>query len=103
MRIVSETSVLVRYLLRPSTAMRQSIEELWLSDTVTLVVAPELIAELEAVLQRPKICRYVAAEQAAVLVDTITARSISLAPLTDIPAFTRDLERRQVCRLWTQR
>jgi uncharacterized protein len=90
MRIVVDTSVLVRYLLRPSAATRQLIEDLWLGDVVKLVVSPELIAELENVLQRPKIGRFVAAEDAAVLVDAVKARSVLLGPLAEIPPFTRD-------------
>jgi putative PIN family toxin of toxin-antitoxin system len=84
------TSVHVRYLLRPSAATPQLIEDLWLGDVVTLVVSPELIAELENVLQRPKIRRYVAAEDAAVLVDALKARSMLLSSLAEIPPFTRD-------------
>ena len=90
MRIVVDTSVLVRYLLRPSAATRQLIEDLWLEDVVTLVVSPELIAELENVLQRPKISRFVAAEDAAVLVHAVKARSVFLRPLAEILPFTRD-------------
>ena len=90
MRIVIDTSVLVRYLLRPSAATRELIEDLWLGDVVTLVVSPELVAELENVLERPKIRRYVAAEDAAVLVDAVKARSVLLDPLAEIPPFTRD-------------
>jgi uncharacterized protein len=90
MRIVVDTSVLVRYLLRPSAATRQLIEYLWLGKIVTLVVSPELIAELENVLQRPKIRRYVTAEDAAVLVDAVKTRSVLLDPLAEILSFTRD-------------
>ena len=90
MRIVVDTSVLVRYLMRPSAATRRLIEELWLGDVVELIVSPELIAELENVLQRPKIRRFVAAEDAAVLVDAVKARSVLLDPLAEIPPFTRD-------------
>jgi putative PIN family toxin of toxin-antitoxin system len=90
MRIVVDTNVLVRYLLRPSAATRQLIEDLWLGDIVTLIISPELIAELENVLQRPKIRRFVAAEDAAVLVDAVKARSVFLGPLAEIPPFTRD-------------
>ncbi len=90
MRIVVDTSVLVSYLLRPSAATRQLIEDLWLGDAVTLVTSPELSAELENVLQRPKIGRYVAAEDAAVLVDAVKTRSMLLDPLAEIPPFMRD-------------
>ena len=90
MRIVIDTSVLVRYLLRPSAATRQLIEELWTSNSVTLVTSPELVEELEGVLQRPKIRRYVAKEDAGALLDAVRANSILLAPLVEVPPFTRD-------------
>jgi putative PIN family toxin of toxin-antitoxin system len=90
MRIVVDTSVLVRYLLRPSTAARSLIEDLWLQDSVTLIVSPELLAELAEVLQRPKIRRFVTAEDAAALLDAVQARAEFLPPLADIPPFTRD-------------
>lgn len=90
MRIVVDTSVLVRYLLRPSTALRRLIEDLWPRESVTLVVAPDLLAELEDVLQQPKIRRYITAEDAAALTDAVRAHSIMLNPLAAIPPFTRD-------------
>ena len=90
MRIVIDSSVLVRYLLRPSAATRQLIEELWTSDSVTLVVSPELPAELEAVLQRAKIRRYVAAEDAGTLLAAVRTHSLMLPPLAEVPPFTRD-------------
>ncbi len=51
-RIVVDTSVLIRYLIKPSAAVRHLIEELWLNDDVVMVSSPELVAELEDVLTR---------------------------------------------------
>lgn len=90
MRIVIDTSVFVRYLLRPSASTRRLIEDIWLQDSVTLIVAPELLAELAAVLQRSKIRRFVTAEAANALLDTVQARSVLLEPLAAIPPFTHD-------------
>lgn len=45
---------------------------------MTLVVSPELIVELETVLQRRKFRRLVAAEDAAVLVDAVRTLSVLL-------------------------
>ena len=90
MRIVIDTSVLVRYLLRPSAATRQLIEELWTNNSVTLVTSPELVEELEGVLQRAKIRRYVAKEDAKALLDAVKTNNYLLAPLVEVPPFTRD-------------
>ena len=90
MRIVIDTSVFVRYLLRPSAAARRLIEDLWLQDSVTLIVSPELVEELAAVLEQPKLRRFVTAEDAAALLDTVQARAVHLPPLAAIPPFTQD-------------
>ena len=51
-RAVVDTSVLIRYLIRPSAAIRELIEVRWLDGGIRLVTAPELIAELADVLAR---------------------------------------------------
>lgn len=90
MRIVVDTSVWVRYLLRPSRATRDIVEELWPSDSVKLIVSPEVLSELQDVLHRPKIRRFVAPEDASALVDAVKSHSLMLALLDPIPPFTRD-------------
>ena len=57
MRIVVDTSVLIRYLIKPSTAIRELIEDHWLDGDIRLVAAPSLIDELRNVLQRDCITR----------------------------------------------
>ena len=90
MRVVIDTSVLIRYLLRPSTATRYLLEELWPEGSVTPLISSELIAELGIVLQRPKLRRYVTDEDAAAFVSILKALSVMLEPLAEIPPFTRD-------------
>jgi predicted nucleic acid-binding protein len=51
-RVVIDTSVLIRYLIRPSTATRELVEVLWLGDEVQMVTARELVGELDGVLGR---------------------------------------------------
>jgi predicted nucleic acid-binding protein len=54
---------------------------------VTLVVSPELIVELETVLQRRKFRRFVAAEDAAVLVDAVRTLSVLLTRRPRYPRY----------------
>jgi putative PIN family toxin of toxin-antitoxin system len=90
MRVVVDTSVLIRYLLKPSRATKHFIEHTWLNELITVVTAPELMSELAEVLARPKIRRFVAQEDASALIEALTIRADILPPLGDIPTYTRD-------------
>lgn len=89
-RIVVDSSVLVRYLLKPSKTTRQLIEQTWLDGAIETVTAPELMKELADVLARPKLRRYVTQEDATALIEALTLRADILPPLGDIPTYTRD-------------
>jgi predicted nucleic acid-binding protein len=54
-RVVIDTGVLIRYLIRPSAAVKELIEVRWFADQVRMVSAPELTKELEGVLARDHI------------------------------------------------
>ena len=66
-RIVVDTRVLIRYLIKPSAAIIELIEERWLAGDVVMVTAPELVAELEDVLQRRHMLRFIEPEEGQVL------------------------------------
>jgi putative PIN family toxin of toxin-antitoxin system len=89
-RVVIDTSVLVRYLIKPSAATRDLIEVQWLAEKVRMVTAPELISELEGVLSRDYIQQFVHADEAQALFDAIVIKAERLPPLGQVPAFTRD-------------
>jgi len=89
-RVVLDTSVLVRYLIRPSAAIRELIEGLWLRDEIQVVTSPALIAELEAVLRRDTLHRFIRPEEGQAMLDTLRIKADMLPPLGPIPAFTRD-------------
>jgi putative PIN family toxin of toxin-antitoxin system len=89
-RAVIDTSVLVRYLIKPGVATRELIEVQWLDNKVQMVTAPELIAELEGVLRRDYIQQFVQADEAQALLDAIFVKAEVLPPLGQVPAFTRD-------------
>lgn len=89
-RIVIDTNIFVRYLIRPSVAIKELLEVRWLSDQVQVVTAPELVAELTEVLQRPKIRAYIQPMEAQVILETIRRKAELLPPLGAVPPYTRD-------------
>jgi putative PIN family toxin of toxin-antitoxin system len=89
-RAVFDTSALVRYLIRPDAALRELVEVRWLEDAFLMVTAPELIAELVGVLERPYIQAIIASEDAQALLDAVAARAEAIGPLPEYPPFTRD-------------
>ena len=89
-RAVIDTSVLIRYLIKPSAAIKELIEERWLGGEVQMVTALDLIAELEGVLKRDYIQTLIRAEEGQALLDAITQKADILPPLGPVPAYTRD-------------
>ena len=89
-RAVVDTSVLIRYLIRPSAAVRELIEVRWLDDEIQLVTAPELVAELADVLARDYIQTVVQPEESQALLDAIRLKAEMLPPLGRLPPYTRD-------------
>ena len=89
-RAIIDTSVLIRYLIRPSAAIKELIEERWLGDEVQMVTALDLIAELEGVLKRDYIQALIRAEEGQALLDAIAQKPDILPPLGPVPAYTRD-------------
>jgi uncharacterized protein len=89
-RIVIDTNIFVRYLIRPSVAIKELLEVRWLSDQVQVVTTPELVAELTEVLQRPKIQAYIQPQEAQVILETIHRKAELLPSLDAVPPYTRD-------------
>ena len=89
-RVVVDTSVLLRYLIKPSTAIRQLIERCWVGGRVQMITAPELVAELADVLNRPSIRKLVDPEEGQALLETIYLLAEIVPALGVIPAFSRD-------------
>jgi putative PIN family toxin of toxin-antitoxin system len=89
-RVVIDTSVLIRYLIKPSAAVRRLVEDLWLDGDVVMVSSPELIAELEDVLARDYIRALIRPEEGKAMFDAIRATAEILPPLEEVPAYTRD-------------
>jgi putative PIN family toxin of toxin-antitoxin system len=89
-RAIIDTSVLIRYLIKPSAAIKELIEERWLGDEAQMVTALDLIAELEGVLKRDYIQTLIRSEEGQALVDAIAQKADILPPLGPVPAYTRD-------------
>jgi putative PIN family toxin of toxin-antitoxin system len=89
-RAITDTSVLIRYLIKPSAAIKELIEERWLGDEVQMVTALDLIAELEGVLKRDYIQTLIRTDEGQALLDAITQKADILPPLGPVLAYTRD-------------
>jgi putative PIN family toxin of toxin-antitoxin system len=87
---VVDTSVLIRYLIKPSAAVRELIEVRWLGDEVHMVTAPELIQELEEVLARDYIQALIQPEEGQALLDAVRRKAEILPSLGTVPVYTRD-------------
>ncbi|MCB0189090.1 MAG: putative toxin-antitoxin system toxin component, PIN family, partial [Caldilineaceae bacterium] len=89
-RVVIDTNVLIRHLIRSSAAVRRLIEELWIGGLISMVSTPELVAELEAVLQRDKMRRFIVAADSEALLAALNQLAEMLPPLGEVPQYTRD-------------
>jgi putative PIN family toxin of toxin-antitoxin system len=89
-RVVIDTSVLIRYLVRPSAATKELVEVLWLGDEVQMVTAPELIDELVGVLERDYIQTLIRPAEGQVLLDAIHHKAEILPSFGKPPSYTRD-------------
>ena len=89
-RVVIDTSVHIRYLIKPGVATRELIETRWLGDEVHMVTAPELIQELEGVLQRDYIQKLIQPAEGQALLDAMRLKAEILPALGSVPSFTRD-------------
>lgn len=89
-RVVVDTSVLIRYLIKPSAAIRALIEDHWLGGDIQMVTEPWLIEELRGVLQREYIEALIQAEEGQALLEAIYRKADILPPLAEVPSYTRD-------------
>lgn len=89
-RAIIDTSVLIRYLIKPSAAIKELIEERWLGGKVQMVITLDLIAELEGVLKRDYIQTLIRTKEGQALLDAVIQKADILLPLGPVPAYTRD-------------
>lgn len=89
-RAVVDTSVLIRYLIRPSAAIKEMVEEHWINGEFLMVSSPELVAELEDVLGRGYIQRFIQPDEGQVLLEAIYRQAEMIPSPGEIPRYTRD-------------
>lgn len=88
-RVVLDPAVLVSALITP----RGNPAELWqavVDQKIEIVTCPLLLAELAAVVERPKFRRYSTAEESSAFVAEVARRSHRVPDPSDVPGVSRD-------------
>ena len=62
----------------------------WTENRIEVIVSPQLVAELERVLKRPKFRPYLTEREATELIERIVRRATMVDDATDISQATRD-------------
>lgn len=85
MRVVLDTNILIGALITKGTPP-DSLYQAWLRDEFELVTSLAQLSELARVLARPRLRRFVDADEAAAIVENIGARAVVLRrlPLVDL-------------------
>lgn len=89
-RVVIDTSVFVSALIGEQGSAPAQVLRAFTEDKLEVVVSPGLLAELERVLARPKLRRYVAQAQATEYVERIRRHATVADDPGSVPAVTRD-------------
>lgn len=89
-RVVIDTNVFVRYFIKPGAAVRQLIRDVWLEGDITLITAPELLEELEAVVGRGSLQPLLQPSEVHIVMNALQFRAEVLPALGPIPALSRD-------------
>jgi len=88
-RVVVDPAVLVSALITP----QGNPAHLWravVDQRLQIAVCPRLLAELAAVLERPKFRRYTTVDEARAFVAEVTQRGHRVPDPTDVPSVSRD-------------
>ncbi|MCB0047243.1 MAG: putative toxin-antitoxin system toxin component, PIN family [Caldilineaceae bacterium] len=88
-RVVVDTNVLISSLLKKDGTPSQ-IVSLWRSGGLTLVISPEIIAEISRVLSYEKICRFVSQDEAKRFIALLEKGATILTPQASITAVPDD-------------
>lgn len=91
MRVVLDTNILIGALITKGTPP-DSLYQAWLRDEFELVTSLAQLSEMAQVLARPRLRRFVDADEAAAIVENIAARAIVLRglPVVDLSADPSD-------------
>ena len=83
MRIVLDTNILIGALITKGTPPDR-LYQAWLKGEIELVTSTAQLAEVAAVLARPRLRRYLDADEAAGIVENIDTRALVLEALPDV-------------------
>ena len=83
MRIVLDTNILIGALITKGTPP-DSLYQAWLKGEIELVTSTAQLAEVAAVLARPRLRRYLDADEAAAIVENLDARAVVLDAPPDV-------------------
>lgn len=83
MRIVLDTNILIGALITKGTPP-DGLYQAWLKGEIELVTSAAQIAELANVLARPRLQKYIDADEAAAIVENIDTRAIILDAPPDV-------------------
>jgi putative PIN family toxin of toxin-antitoxin system len=82
-RIVLDTNVLIAALITKGTPP-DSLYQAWLEGELELVTSTAQLAEVTAVLARPRLQRHLDADEAAAIVENLDTRALILEALPDV-------------------
>ena len=83
MRVVLDTNILVSALITKGTPP-DGLYQAWLRGEIELVTSAVQIAELDDVLSRPRLQRFLDADQASAIVENIGTRAVVLDELPSV-------------------
>ena len=83
MRIVLDTNILIGALITKGTPP-DSLYQAWLKGEIELVTSTAQLAEVAAVLARPRLRRYLDADEAAAIVENLDTRAVVLDAPPDV-------------------
>ena len=83
MRVVLDTNVLIAALITKGTPPDR-LYQAWLRGEIELVTSVAQIAELAAVLARPRLQKYLDADEAAAIIENIDTRAVILDDLPSV-------------------
>ena len=83
MRVVLDTNVLIAALITKGTPPDR-LYQAWLRGEIELITSVAQIAELAAVLARPRLQKYLDADEAAAIIENIDTRAVILDDLPSV-------------------
>lgn len=77
MRTVLDTNILIAALITKDTPP-DTLYQAWLRGKIEVVTSPAQISEIEAVLSRPRLMKFIHSDEASILLENLDSRAIIL-------------------------